>query len=184
MLGLAAASLLVWAVFEWLAVRGPADLAAALAGAFGRAGSASAGPAPAMDASHLAVGAYVVLVAATVTAYLIVGRRPRPRSLGVSPSLGEIPPATSLVIGVLALLSLLASMRVGLATAARAADAPGLDALWCVWSSWLRRALLALAIICAGLGVVERLLAARRLWQGLHLTRAQAREQARASGRR
>lgn len=181
MLGLAAASLLVWAVFEWLAVRGPASLAAALAGAFGRA---EAEPALAMDASHLAVGVYVVLVAATVTASLIVGRRPRPRGLGVSPSLGEISPSTSLVLGVLALLSLLAIMRVGLATAARAADAPGLDALWCVWSSWLRRALLAVAIICAGLGVVERLLGARRLWQGLHLTRAQAREQARASGRR
>jgi hypothetical protein len=127
---------------------------------------------------------YAVLVLVTIAAWLIVDRRARPSSLGVSPSLGEIPPMMSLVLAAIALLAVLASVRAGVAAAARAVDAPGLDALWCVWSSWLRRALLSVAVICAGLGVVERLLAARRLWLGLHLTRAAAREQARAAGHR
>ncbi|WP_106395186.1 hypothetical protein [Enhygromyxa salina] len=73
-----------------------------------------------------------------------------------------------------------------LAGAARSVDAElgGGASLWVVWAGWIGRGLLTLALVAALVGVIERLVSARRLWQGLHLTRAQARERARASGDR
>ena len=75
-------------------------------------------------------------------------------------------------------------LRPVVAAAARGVDVIDVAAAWQLWSTWIVRGLLALACVAAGLGTIERLVAARRLWLDLHLTREQAREQARASGER
>jgi hypothetical protein len=77
-----------------------------------------------------------------------------------------------------------AVLRPVVAAAARGVDVADVSGAWRLWSSWLGRGLLSLAAVAALLGVIERLVSARVLWQGLHLTRAQARERARASGER
>jgi hypothetical protein len=57
-------------------------------------------------------------------------------------------------------------LRPALAGAARSVDVAGVSGLWLVWSRWLGRGLLTLALVAASVGVLERLASARRLWQG------------------
>lgn len=104
---------------------------------------------------------------------------------GLEPGLDEIATPLRWALCGLALVLVIAALRAGLAGAARAVDAPlEPETLVVLWSTWLWRALIALACLCGVLGVIERLASARRLWQGLHLTPAQARERARALGHR
>jgi hypothetical protein len=176
---LAGWALILWAVVERLAPRAPAWLGARLEGAF-----AGQDPALGLDPRPLALGLLALLGVGAGVALVFGGRRSSPRSLGVSTRLGEIPPWLALGSCVAALVVLVANLRPALAGAARSVDAGGVSALWGVWFGWLGRGLLALAAVAAALGVIERLASARSLWQGLHLTRTQARERARASGER
>ena len=125
-----------------------------------------------------------LIACGVVLAVLVVARRPPERSLGVSPSLGEAPAWLTMISCIVAIMLLVAWMRPVIAAAARGVDVGEVAIAWHVWSTWIVRGLLALACVAAGLGVVERLVGARRLWLGLHLTRAEARERARASGER
>jgi hypothetical protein len=178
MLALAVVALLGAGTLGWLGARAPGWLAAALERAF--VGAELAGP----DASLCAALLLGLLGSCVVVLVLVAGRRKTPRSLGVSPMLGEIPAWLSLVTCIAALVLLGAWLRPVVAAAARGVDVGGVDGAWRLWSTWLGRGLVSLAVVAAGLGVIERLASAHLLWQGLHLTRAQARERARASGER
>jgi hypothetical protein len=186
-LHLASAALLVWLVVHTLGSRAPAwldaRLAAALDGSAPEVGVRLVPTlGPALDPVVVGAISIAVLVGGAALVRMAAGRRVSPRALGVSPSIGEIPAWLSLASCVAALGLLGAWLRPALAGAARSVDAPGPGALAAVWGAWLSRGLLALALVAAAVGVIERLVSARRLWQGLHLTRAQARERARASG--
>lgn len=61
-----------------------------------------------------------------------------------------------------------------LAGASRVVDATG-SAMLASWCAWLRRGVLGLLVAGLVIGIVERLIAARRLWLALHLDAAQAR---------
>jgi hypothetical protein len=125
-----------------------------------------------------------LLACGTVVAVLVVGRRPTPRSLGVSSALGEVPPWLTVLSSIAAIVLLGAWLRPVVAAAARGVDVGDVATAWRLWSTWIGRGLLALACVAVGLGLLERFIAGRRLWLGLHLTRAEARERARASGER
>ncbi|PRP90924.1 hypothetical protein ENSA5_59990 [Enhygromyxa salina] len=180
---LAGLALIVWAVFGPLAGLGagaPAWLGAALDGAF--AGRVPVPPDPAPLAAALAA----LLGGGGIAVVVLGGRRRSRRELGVDPEIGEIPPGLGLAWCVGALVLVAGGLLPALAGAARSVDAElgGGASLWVVWAGWSGRGLLTLALVAALVGVIERLVSARRLWQGLHLTRAQARERARASGDR
>jgi hypothetical protein len=178
MLGLAAVALLGTGLLGWLGARAPAWLAASLQRAF--VGAEPTAP----DATLCTMLLLGLLGSCAAIAVIVAGRRPSPHSLGVSPTLGEIPAWLMLVSCVAALVLLGAWLRPVVAAAARGVDVAGVSGAWLLWSAWLGRGLLSLAVVAALLGVIERLISARLLWQGLHLTRAQARERARASGER
>jgi hypothetical protein len=178
MLGLAVVAMLGAATLAWLGARAPAWLAAALERAF-------VGAEPGLpDSSLFAILLLGLLGSCAVAAVMLAGRRQTPRSLGVSPMLGEIPPWLTLTSCIVAIVLLGAWLRPVVAAAARGVDVSGVDGAWLLWSTWLGRGLVSLAAVAAGIGVIERLASARLVWQGLHLTRAQARERARASGER
>lgn len=179
MLGLAVIALLGAGLLAWLGARAPAWLGWALERAFS-VDALPTGP-DAMVCTMLLLGLLGGCAAITL---MVAGRRPSPRSLGVSPTLGEIPSGLTLVSCVVALVLLVAILRPVVAAAARGVDVAGVSSAWLLWSTWLGRGLLSLAAVAALLGVIERLISARLLWQGLHLTRVQARERARASGER
>ena len=61
-----------------------------------------------------------------------------------------------------------------LAGASRVVDASG-AAMLATWCAWLRRGVIGLLVAGLVIGIVERLIAARRLWLALHLDHAQAR---------
>jgi hypothetical protein len=178
MLGLAAVALIGAGLLTWLGARAPGWMGMSLERAF--VGADPAGP----DATRCTVLLLGLLGSCAAIAVTLAGRRPSPRSLGVSPTLGEIPPWSTLVSCIVALVLLGAVLRPVVAAAARGVDVADVSGAWRLWSSWLGRGLLSLAAVAALLGVIERLVSARVLWQGLHLTRAQARERARASGER
>jgi hypothetical protein len=143
------------------------------------------GVAPSLPAPSLpAVTLLVVLVCLGAVTLIAQGRRRSRNQLGVHTDLVEVRSWVTLGLCVTALALALIWLRPALAGAARSVDAAGVSGLWLVWSRWLGRGLLTLALVAASVGVLERLASARRLWQGLHLTRAQARERARASGAR
>jgi hypothetical protein len=178
MLSLAIVALLGTGTLAWLGARAPEWLAAALERAF--VGASPAAP----DASLCATLLLGLLGTCAAVLAIVSSRRPTPRSLGVSPTLGEIPPWLTFVSCLVGLALLAAWLRPVVAAAARGVDVGGVDGTWRLWSTWLGRGLLSVAVVAAGLGVIERLISARLIWQGLHLTRAQARERARASGER
>jgi hypothetical protein len=116
-----------------------------------------------------------VLLTVGVLAAARFGPRHRARrAFGVSPELEILPPAAAMLACGLALILAIAAGLPSLAGAARAVDAEP-ELLATVWLVWVRRALLSLAMIAAGIGLLERRIAARRLWQGLHQTPTQAR---------
>lgn len=162
----------------WIGPRAIGWLAAALERAF------AGGDLPSPDAATCSAWLLGLLACGTAVAVVVAGRRSTPRSLGVSPALGEVPAWLSVLTSVAAVAVLGAWLRPVIAAAARGTDVADVTAAWQLWSTWIVRALLTLACVAVVLGVFERLVAARRLWLGLHLTRAQAREQARASGER
>jgi hypothetical protein len=175
-LALAGVALLSMAALGRFGSRAPAWIGAALERAFTNTELALPDP-------SLAFAMLLVLLASLAgAAAMFQGWRRSPGRLGVDADLGEIPPWLALASCVTALVLALAWLRPALAGAARSVDATGVSALWLVWSRWLGRGLLTLALVAASVGVLERLASARRLWQGLHLTRAQAREHARARG--
>jgi hypothetical protein len=178
MLSLAIVALLGTATLAWLGARAPEWLAAALEQAF--IGASPAAP----DASLCAMLLLGLLGTCAAVLAIVTSRRPTSRSLGVSPTLGEIPPWLTLVSCLVGLALLAAWLRPVVAAAARGVDVGGVDGAWQLWTTWLGRGLLSVAVVAAGLGVIERLISARLIWQGLHLTRARARERARASGER
>jgi hypothetical protein len=180
MLGLAAVALLGAGLLAWLGARAPAWLGRSLERAFLGAEPIAASP-DATLSTMLLLGLLGSCAAVTV---ILSSRRPSPRSLGVPPTLGEIPIWLTLVSCIAALVLLGAWLRPVVAAAARGVDVAGVSGAWLLWSTWLGRGLLGLAVVAALLGVIERLISARLLWQGLHLTREQARESARASGER
>lgn len=138
---------------------------------------------PSAGVPALGLGLLLAVLAGWLT--LLAARGPSAREPGLRPSLDEIPGAQRGLLCVVALALALAGLRAGLAAAARAVDAPlAPEPVLRLWSSWGLRALVVLACAVACLGVIERLASARRLWQGLHLTPAQARERARALGHR
>ncbi|KIG14205.1 hypothetical protein DB30_06954 [Enhygromyxa salina] len=177
-LALALAALVCLAILAGLRARAPGWIGAALERAFTQTEPAL--PDPSLAAAAL-LGVLATLASA---AMLFHGRRASRRRLGVVVEVGEIPPWVALGSCVTALVLTLVWLRPAVAGAARCVDTPGLAGLWSVWSGWLGRGLLALALVAASVGVFERLVSARRLWQGLHLTRTQQRERARASGAR
>jgi hypothetical protein len=114
----------------------------------------------------------LVLAAASVLALVLVRGRAR-----LDPPIRPLRGMSSLVrVGLLAsAVVLLAWLGLPLlAAASRVVDASG-SAMLAAWCAWLRRGLLGLLVAGLVLGVVERLLAARRLWLALHLDPAQAR---------
>lgn len=179
MLGLAAVALLGAGVLAWVGARAPAWLGVSLERAFDGS-KPNVGP----DATLCTMLLLGLLGSLAAIAVLVAGRRPSPRSLGVSPTLGEIPIWMTLITCIAALVLLGVALRPVVAAAARGVDVAGVSGAWVLWSTWLGRGLLSLAIVAGLLGVIERRISARLLWQGLHLTRAQARERARASGER
>jgi hypothetical protein len=178
MLSLAAVALLGTGLLAWLGARTPGWLAASLERAF-----VGVEP-PTPDATLCTMLLLGLLGSCALVAVIAAGRRPSPRSLGVSPTLGEIPPWLTLASCIVAIVLLGAWLRPVIAAAARGVDVAGVAGAWLLWSTWLGRGLLGLAVVATVLGVIERLISARSLWQGLHLTRAQASERARASGER
>jgi len=141
----------------------------------------------ALDTSELAAGSaagLLVLLAIGMIAAVSVAPHARARrSLGVAPEAALAPPWLMLALSIAALILIVIATRGALAGAARSVDASP-EALTHAWLTWLRRGLLALAVVAACVGVIERQLSARRLWRALHQTPAQAREEARASGLR
>ncbi len=103
--------------------------------------------------------------------------------MGLGRAIDELDPGLAALGTVVGLAVVALCLRPALAGAARSVDssAEGLALLWVMWG---RRALWTAAGLALGLGGLERLASARRLWQGLHLTPAQVREQARVQGRR
>ncbi len=139
---------------------------------------------PLPDAQAFGGMLLALLAIGTVLAVVLLGPRPTPRSLGVSPALGGVPTWLTMLSCLAAIALLGASLRPVVAAAARGVDVGDIAVAWKLWTTWIVRGLLALACVAALLGVVERLVSARRLWLGLHLTRDQARDRARASGER
>ena len=141
----------------------------------------------ALDTSELAAGSaagLLVLLAVGMIAAVSVAPHARARrALGVAPEAALAPPWLMLALSIAALMLIVIATRGALAGAARSVDASP-EALTHAWLAWLRRGLLALAVVAACVGVIERQLSARRLWRALHQTPAQAREEARASGLR
>lgn len=180
MLGLAVVALLGAGLLAWLAARAPAWLGRSLERAFVDAEPISPFP----DATLFTMLLLGLLGSCAAITVIVAGRRPSARSLGVSPTLGEIPPWLTLLSCIVALVLLGAWLRPVVAAAARGVDVAGVSGAWLLWSTWIGRGLLSLAVVAAVLGVIERLISARLVWQGLHLTRAQARERGRASGER
>lgn len=121
-------------------------------------------------------GMLLVLAAATLLALVLVLARPRAR-LDPPIAATRLEPSGLVRIGLLAsgvaLLMWLGTPVVAGASRSVDASASGLLVVWC---AWLRRALLGLVVAGLVIGVVERLLAARRLWLALHLEREQARQ--------
>lgn len=181
-LKLATAAGLATLALEGLARRAPGALRDQLAGAL-TGEPARLEVTPLVELARLAGLGLLALFAAALIVLALRGRRPRARELGVDPELGEIHPALGLGLCAGALMLGALVLRPSLAGAARAVDAD-LAGLISLWTLAPRRALLGLVAIAAGLGVIERLASARRLWQGLHMTPEQAREDARGEGRR
>ncbi|PRP95235.1 hypothetical protein ENSA7_75490 [Enhygromyxa salina] len=172
------AALVCWGVVAGLGVHAPAWIEAALERAFTQTG-------PALPDPSLAAAALLGLLATLAgAAMLLHGRRQSRRKLGVEREHGEIPSWVALGSCAAALVVALVWLRSAPAAAARSVDVAGVAGLWAVWSGWLGRGLLVVALVAAGAGVIERLVSARQLWQGLHLTRTQQRARARASGSR
>lgn len=136
------------------------------------------------DRASLCVAGLLGLLALLGASMIVgFGRAPARRKLQIAPGAESVPAGFAVLFCVAALgLGVVAGLPV-LASAARSVDA-GPQALTVVWIAWARRGLLALALICAGVGVIERLVSDWSLWRALHSTRAQAREDARAAGRR
>lgn len=173
-----------------------AGLAVALARGWSRAvawldsrlAAAVAGTELEPSAAVAAVVGLLALVVAAVGVCALTRPRPGGHEPGLDEDLDEISGGLRLAMGVAALALVLGSVRGVAASAARAVDVgiePGaLAGLATVWQAWVGRTLTALAVVALGLGVIERLASARRLWQGLHLTPAEARDRARARSRR
>ena len=162
---------------------GPGSLASWLEAVF-------TAPSPRADLGAVLPPAWApVLLLLALCAPLLLLRMTRPRAhahgftVDDPATLGAISPFAALASCLLALLLLLAATRGLPAAAARSVDADpaGLAALWL---GWARHGLLALSGITAAVGILEWLVSAHRLWQGLHLTPEQAREQARAQSRK
>lgn len=128
-------------------------------------------------------GVGVVLVIVVMIVIMKAPQARARRALGVAPEAEQIPPWIALTLVAVALVLIVIASRGALAGAARSVDASP-EALAHVWLAWVRRGLLALAVVAAGVGVIERQISARQLWRALHQTPAQAREEARASARR
>jgi hypothetical protein len=178
LLRLAALALLLASSLElWpLAVRWLSDrLASAFAGLLEFDGPGLAAGAGAGLLVMLGVGLLVVV--------LVVSRRPARQALGVGAEATQLPDWIAITLMLVALGLLLLANHGVLATAARSVDASP-EALTHAWLAWVRRGLLALALVAAGVGLIERQLSARQLWRALHQTPAQARAEARAAGRR
>lgn len=180
-------SLGLLAGIEALGSAAPLWLGGALRGAFARAG-AGVGEGAGVDLSVLgrvATAALLGLACVAVAAWLLrpSGRRGSPRELGVREDAEQIAPALAGPIAVAALLALAWTLAAAPAAAARSVDATAF-ALSTVWLGWARRLLLSLAGLATVAGILERLASARRLWQALHLSPEQAREQARRDGLR
>ena len=118
----------------------------------------------------------LVLGAAGLLGVALELRRRRAwRRLQITAGIEEIPGWLKLLGAVAGLCVLAGWLAPGLAGAARAVDASraGLSDLWIAWG---RRTALSVVVLGAVLGVIEHLASAHRLWQGLHLSRWQARE--------
>lgn len=126
-------------------------------------------------------GLLVLLAVGMIAAVSSAPRAGARRALGVAPEAARTPPWLTLALVIAALTLIAIASHGALAGAARSVDASP-EALTHAWLAWLRRGLLALAVVAAGVGAIERQLSARRLWRALHQTPAQAREEARASG--
>lgn len=141
----------------------------------------------ALDTASLTASLGVVLLALLgVASMLAAGVRSDARArepLHIPPRAEQLPGLITVTLVGVALILIVIASRGALAAAARSVDASP-EALAHVWLAWVRRGLLTLAVVAACVGVIERQLSARRLWLALHLTPAQAREEARASGRR
>ncbi|NVB36912.1 hypothetical protein G6O69_03660 [Pseudenhygromyxa sp. WMMC2535] len=167
------------------AARGPEELARWLDAVFFATDETSGGLwRPELPA--LALALLAALAAGLVLAAVWATRKKRRATAGLGaharldPRLPWLPAAASCA---LALTIVLAALRPALAGAARSVDA-GAGGLISLWTEWTWRGLWLLLGVSAGLGALERLASARRLWQGLHLTRAQARARAQARGRK
>lgn len=141
----------------------------------------------ALDSASSTASLGVVLLALLGAASMIaVGVRSHARAheaIHIPPRAEQLSGWITVTLVGLAVVSIVIASRGALAAAARSVDASP-EALAHVWSDWVRRGLLTLAVVAACVGVIERQLSARRLWLALHQTPAQAREEARASGRR
>jgi hypothetical protein len=125
------------------------------------------------------VGLLLLLVGLTIPVVIMAPRRRARRSFDVGPEIETIPVGFMVGLVVVAIVVITASSQAAIAGAARSVDASA-GALASVWLAWIRRGLLALAAAALGVGVIERLLSARQLWQGLHQTQAQARRERRS----
>ncbi|HLT34710.1 MAG TPA: hypothetical protein VK034_00460 [Enhygromyxa sp.] len=139
------------------------------------------------DRAELAAGSGAGLLAllglGVIAAVGVADRARARRALGVAPQVEPIPSWIAAALILLA-LGLSATISVGiLAGAARSVDASS-DALAYAWIAWVRHGLLGLAAAAVSVGVIERWISARRLWRALHQTPAQARREARATGKR
>jgi hypothetical protein len=178
LLVLAGLALVVWALLGLMPLAA-AWLSNALVLAF-------AGP-PALASPALARAsglALLALLGAILLATLGLGpRRRKQRALGIRPDAETIPSWIAQAICALGLGLVVALGLPVLAGAARSVDASpeGLALAWIAWTRW---GLLALAMIAGCVGVIERRVAAARLWRALHLSREQARAQARAANSR
>ncbi|MFO7566529.1 MAG: hypothetical protein R6X02_28055 [Enhygromyxa sp.] len=142
---------------------------------------------PELDLPELAAGSGAALLAllgiGLIAAVSLGPRRRARRALGVDPQAEQLPAGIIVALTLVALgLSVGLSLGV-LAGAARSVEASP-ESLAHAWLGWLGRGLLGLALAAGSVGVIERLVSARRLWQGLHQTPTQARAEARAAGRR
>lgn len=136
---------------------------------------------PRMPGLELWFGAALLgLVCLLAIAVVIAAPRARARrALAADPNGETIPAGPVVALIVAAAIVITLACIDTLAGAARSVDA-STSALTTAWLTGVRRGLFALAGAAAGVGVIERLVSARRIWRGLHQTPAQARREARA----